>query len=95
MLAYEDLNGGFRFKGGGGVNTPRDLLIFPTPKSEIIVSDHLFSFALTKTYTIQVQQFIYMRQNKRWGHHNSLHQLLWALQLKLVTSYRREKKNFK
>jgi hypothetical protein len=43
---------------------------------------YLFSFALTKTYTIQVQQFIYMsqmRQNKRRGHHNSLHQLLWAL----------------
>ena len=43
---------------------------------------YLFSFALTKTYTIQVQQFIYtsqMRQNKRRGQHNSLHQVLWAL----------------
>jgi hypothetical protein len=48
----------------------------PGPLSQFI---YLFSFALTKKYTKQVQQFIYMRHNKRLGNHNSLHQLLWAL----------------
>ena len=34
-LFCEDFNGGFRFKGR--VNTCRDILIFPTRKSEMLI----------------------------------------------------------
>jgi hypothetical protein len=60
--------------------------------AEPVLFIYLFSFALTKNVhkTSTTIHILYMRHNKRRGHHNSLHQLLWAL--KYIGKYKIEKK---